>query len=408
MNNNSKSIDELIQIVLDQLSSNQYHESTLKNYRMVYRFLKSFLNDLGIQGYSSTVGKCFLGSLNVQEGRMAAYRCAIRRLDDALENKEYKYHKTNHHPTVCNIYKDICNDYKKYCTSIGNKQNTITEKLNTVTLFLNFLSKNGYTDISTIDETIILRALLIYENKDLYAIVRSFLKFLFDQDLISRDYSVIIPRVKRSVSVPSVYTIDEIICIENTNDVSTIAGLRNTCIIMLATRLGLRAGDIAKLKRSEICISAKRINIVQEKTGEPLELEIPDVLLTNLVSYMDLETNVNYQDDYVFHALKAPYNKITTSIVGHVINEAIEAAGIDVNGRKHGPHAFRSSLATSMVNDDVPYDTVRRILGHTNPNVIVHYAKADIEKLRLCSIEPPKPSGNFSDYLSSKKVIANV
>ena len=39
-----------------------------------------------------------------------------------------------------------------------------------------------------------------------------------------------------------------------------------------------------------------------------------------------------------------------------------------------------------MVNDNASYEVVRRILGHSNPDVIKHYAKADIENLRMCSI----------------------
>ena len=61
-----------------------------------------------------------------------------------------------------------------------------------------------------------------------------------------------------------------------------------------------------------------------------------------------------------------------------------------------------------MVNDGVSYEIVRRILGHSDPDVIKHYAKADIENLRLCSIEPPAPSGLFYEYLSGKEVSCHV
>jgi hypothetical protein len=47
------------------------------------------------------------------------------------------------------------------------------------------------------------------------------------------------------------------------------------------------------------------------------------------------------------------------------------------------------------VNDGTPYEVVRRILGHSDPDVIKHYAKADIENLRMCSIDPPVPTGLF-------------
>ena len=61
-----------------------------------------------------------------------------------------------------------------------------------------------------------------------------------------------------------------------------------------------------------------------------------------------------------------------------------------------------------MIGDNNSYDVVRKILGHSDPNVIKHYAKTDIERLRLCAISPPGPSGLFEDYLSGKKVVHHV
>jgi len=52
-----------------------------------------------------------------------------------------------------------------------------------------------------------------------------------------------------------------------------------------------------------------------------------------------------------------------------------------------------------MVNDSIPYNVVRKVLGHSDPNAIKHYAKLDIEILRLCAIEVPKPSEKFKEFL---------
>ena len=95
--------------------------------------------------------------------------------------------------------------------------------------------------------------------------------------------------------------------------------------------------------------------------------------------------------------MSAPYGRITTSIIRHATDRYFHKAGIDTSRKKHGPHTFRSSLASSMVNDGVSYETVRRILGHSDLNVIKHYAKGDIENLRLCALDPPRPKGIFAD-----------
>ena len=194
---------------------------------------------------------------------------------------------------------------------------------------------------------------------------------------------------------------------ETSIDTSTITGKRNLAIIRLASRMGLRAGDITALKLSEIDFIGGYITITQEKTNVPLALQMPSDVSEALKVYLE---NDKYflKDGYVFHSMTAPYGRITTSVIRHVLNECVHNANINVAGRKHGSHALRSSLASSMVNDGASYEVVRRILGHTDPNVIKRYAKADIENLRLCAIDPPPASGLFLEYLSGKEVISHV
>ena len=171
--------------------------------------------------------------------------------------------------------------------------------------------------------------------------------------------------------------------------------------------MGLRSGDIAKLKLTEIDFGLGIINITQEKTGLPVSLKMPSDVYDTLAAHVknDIRTSA---DGYVFHCMVAPYGRISTSIIRHAVNDSFSAAKVDTAGKKHGPHAFRSSLASSMVNDGTPYEVVRRILGHSDPDVIRHYAKVDIENLRMCSIDPPAPTGRFGNYLSGKEVVPHV
>ena len=104
----------------------------------------------------------------------------------------------------------------------------------------------------------------------------------------------------------------------------------------------------------------------------------------------------------IFINIYAPYNPISTGTIRNLLKKYISAANIDVGNRKKGPHALRSSLASSMVNDDVSYETVRKILGHSSNNAIKHYARIDVEKLRQYCLEPPQISGNFKAFLNGE------
>lgn len=406
---NLTSFDELSQTVIDQLKEENYMESTLTIYRRTYSRIKKFLFQQCSDEYDTEIGTRFIESQHVKDITLKAYKCAVRRLDDCVSGEEYRCHRVNEKEAVCSEYSNILTVYLNHCVQNGNKPATLVHKRYACVGFLNFLKNNGCDRIELVNSDLIARALLVFENKDRYADVRMLLHFLFENGYIERNYSEIIPKNRKRIPVPTVYTIEEIKRIEGTFDTTSKTGMRNICLIQLATRLGLRSGDIAKLKLSEIDFTSKSIIFNQEKTGNSLELEMPDEVFNSIKKHLENEKKNHYiKDEYIFHAMSAPYGRITTSIIRHVVNSSMQQAEININGRKHGPHAFRSSLASSMINDNTPYETVRKILGHSSPDVIKRYAKTDIENLRLCAIDPPEPTHIFKNFLSGKKVFQHV
>lgn len=83
----------------------------------------------------------------------------------------------------------------------------------------------------------------------------------------------------------------------------------------------------------------------------------------------------------------------------------MKKSGVEPNGRRHGSHIFRSSAATSMVNDGVSYEVVRHVLGHSDPNVIQHYAALDLKNLRQCALPAPEPTGFLKELLEGRASI---
>lgn len=399
--------EQLEEAVLSQLKSQNYMDSTLHLYQVRFARIQEFLSARGSQYYCPEAGQAFLASLHLQRSTMSGYVCTVRRLDDFLAGRPYRCHHGGEVIQLSECYAGALDDYLSECREAGNRLATLAAKKTAVSRFLQFLWNNGCQKFCHLNTGIVSRALLIFENHDDYSRVRSFLSFLADRNMTDLDLSGIVPWHRRKKVLPTVYTVEEIKRAEKAIDTSSEAGRRDLAIVLLAARMGLRAGDIAKLRLDEIDLSTGYLQIIQEKTLVPLTLQMPDEVISAIKTYLDNQSN-KAADGYVFHSLSAPYGKVTSSIIRHAVNNSLSVAGIDTSGRKHGPHAFRSSLASSMVNDGASYETVRRILGHTDPDVIKHYARTDIENLRLCAIEPPPPSGLFEEYLSGKEVAGHV
>ena len=105
------------------------------------------------------------------------------------------------------------------------------------------------------------QALLIYSDKESYVFIRLFLKYLADRGIIRADLSSVVPHYKRRKVLPTTYTPEEISKIEYSINTETDTG-KSLAIIRLATRMGLRSGDIAKLKWEEINFNTGYIKIV--------------------------------------------------------------------------------------------------------------------------------------------------
>ena len=197
---------------------------------------------------------------------------------------------------------------------------------------------------------------------------------------MNRDYSYIVPKFKYPNPIPSVYSIEEIRQIEAAVDRSTPRGKRDYAIILMTTRLGIRAGDIVKMFLEQLDFHNSRITLLQSKTGVSLSLPMVSELRYALLDYIENGRRKS-PDPHVFLSLYPPYSGFTNATPG------------------------RSSLASSMVNDNVSYEAVRRTLGHTSPNAIKSYARVDAEHLRPYSLEPPPATGQFAELLYGKKAV---
>ena len=223
-----------------------------------------------------------------------------------------------------------------------------------------------------------------------------FLRYLVEFEGVKSDYSTIIPHYTKPYVIPSVYSVEEIRAIEETIDTGTIIGKRDYAMILLASRMGMRSGDIARLRIEDVQ-NRTDLDIIQEKTGNTLHLPLIREVKLAIDDYLSVRPSS--QSDVVFINVYAPYNPVTTSTIRAALRKYIRVSGIDPRKRKSGPHALRASLASSMVNDDINYETVRKVLGHSSNNAIKHYARIDTERLRRYSLTPPLPVGRFYTFL---------
>lgn len=161
----------------------------------------------------------------------------------------------------------------------------------------------------------------------------------------------------------------------------------------------MRPSDVVNLRFQNIDFQAKRIMINQVKTKEFLSLPLLEIVELALEDYIAQVRKTENNSDCIFLTAFAPYRPLSRAEISTIIKFAIRKSGVEIKGRKAGPCALRASLASSMVNDGHPYEAVRKILGHMDPNVIKHYARLDVETLRRYALNPAPPKGDFAEFV---------
>ena len=279
---------------------------------------------------------------------------------------------------------DSLNDYLLSC--VTNKPITIEQKSRHLLKFLSYLENRGIKMCNDITIDYVTQFLNEQIGKNYHGTARGYLSYLYDTGKLDNPIHLLISNPKGKKPVPSVYRLEELEIIDKGFNRKTNTGLRNYCVFLLASELGMRISDIVNLKYENIDFLNKVVSFIQIKTGLEMKLPLSDKFIDLLKLYIK-----NYRTDslpFLFVTVLPPIRPISTSVIRFHLGREMTKIGIQYNGRKHGPHSFRSSLVSNMINNEVPYEVVRKVVGHTSETALKHYAKIDIEKLRIFALEP--------------------
>ncbi len=218
-------------------------------------------------------------------------------------------------------------------------------------------------------------------------ILRRFLDFAYEKNYCEESLSDCIPHVKnlRQQKLPTVFTAEEINRILNSVDRNNPIGKRNYAIILIAAKTGLRSSDIKSLRFQNIDWDNKTINIIQVKTKKSLSLPLSDDVGWAIIDYLKHgRPETDCSNIFVSHTY--PYGELTT--LCNVIPRQMRKAGIKSSANKRtGMHSFRHSLATRMLENDVPMPVVSQTLGHADITSTEVYLRISIKQLSRCGLE---------------------
>ena len=161
---------------------------------------------------------------------------------------------------------------------------------------------------------------------------------------------------------------------------------RNRAILFLLLFTGLRGCDIAGLAFHSIDWETERRLVTQQKTSVPLELPLSAIVGNAIYDYLESE-RPDTGCPRLFLTETHPFSPLSTQGIANIVTKICRIAGVRQNpGDRKGTHIFRHNLASSMLENGVPQPVITQTLGHTAPDSLEPYLRADFVHLKECAL----------------------
>jgi site-specific recombinase XerD len=221
--------------------------------------------------------------------------------------------------------------------------------------------------------------------------IRSLIRFLATKGAVPAGLDGAVPAVRtwRHSSIPRTISTEELERVLAACDAESQYGLRERAIVLLLARLGLRAGEVIRLRVDDIdwvrgCVLVRAGKTHRERSL-PLSQEVGDALVLYL--HQSRPDSVHRE---LFLRWHPPFRPLCKSVsICTLVQKLLNRAGISVH--RPGAHVFRHTLATGMAINGVTFKAIADVLGHGSLASTEIYAKLDLRS--LSQVAMPWPGG---------------
>ncbi len=220
------------------------------------------------------------------------------------------------------------------------------------------------------------------ETREAVTAIRSFLRFLVAEGRVAPGIEQCVPTVPqwRLSSLPRYLEASDLQRVVDSCDQTTGHGLRDHAILLLLSRLGLRAGDIVAMTVDDIDWRHGTLR-VKGKSQREAVLPLPQDVGDAIVAYLK-RGRPRSDSTRVFLTVMAPTRPFASSAaVSDIVRFALARAGIR-NPPNRGAHLLRHSAATAMLRAGSSLDTIATVMRHRSSDTTAYYAKVDVAMLR--------------------------
>ena len=224
--------------------------------------------------------------------------------------------------------------------------------------------------------------------RNLVCAVRSLLRYLHVVGVIDTPLVWAVPSVAdlRDRTLPRGLEPATVTRLLASRDRRTLIGRRDYAILLLRSRLGLRAGEVAAIGLDDIDWRAGLV-LIRGKGSRQDVLPLPVEVGEAIVSYLRYRPRCACRA--VFVRVSAPREGLNRSTVAWVVRAACDRAGLP----RVGSHRLRHTAATETLRKGASLPEIGQVLRHHEQRTTALYAKVDREALRTLARPWPSQEG---------------
>lgn len=402
----TKILPDVAQGLYGKMTEEGYSEESINTAQWIIELFRNYctehtLEEISISEAVKFVSECFgFDYYNTTTSTQNAIRRPLLILFEYEEcGHFFRLHQKPAYNDIPLVFSKLFLAYRDNVNTLNLAKSSQRNKLDQFIRHFRFLEEQAIKDPSDITFECVysyFSSLKINYSKQTIASMQSMIRdiynWLYNNGYIHFSGNAVLPYIKRDPrdKLISYYSKEEIDQLLSCIDTNTDYGKCVYSIVCLIAHLGLRAGDVIRLKFTNIDWEHNRLKFVQQKTGEPLILPLVDEVKYPLIDYIMNSRPDSIDKEYVFITINAPYVRYrAASSIHRMVTQCMVLAGIEFEGRHHGPHALRHSLATSLMNENVPLSSISSILGHKSTMSTEVYLTVDETHLKELSLEVP-------------------
>lgn len=348
----------------ERISERYYSEATKNNKKSCFRYISM---------------KLYPGSVFI--------RPAYRHYEDPVEmlrlSKGYREPGTEYRALL-----DAC---AALAQKAGKKRDTIFSHCSLASRFLRHLQDMGADSLEEADEKAVMSFFYAdsrYERQIRNCSYKEKPAVVFKTCMAADRYGADCRRILNMIPAfgyarknAAYLTEDEIRAIRSSIN-SDEFSLLERAVMMLLLYTGMRSCDVAAIRLRDTGREAETINIVQQKTAEPLAVAMLPAAGNAVFEYLRGGFPAP-SSEYLFGGEGSRGGRIPAKNIRGIAYKAYRLAGIrQSKGERKGTHLFRRHAATGMPENGVRRPVISRALGHTDPASPETYLHADFRHLR--------------------------